>query len=189
MRKLYKRGVAHHIFTLLADTAQQGLLKDYAHISTGCSNTQDAVEDGIYPFFIRSQNIAKSNRYVFEGEAVLTIGDGQIGKVFHYINGRFDCHQRVYMITNFSADLDGKYFYHFFSGCFLERALRMSAKNTVDSVRMEMISDMPILIPSIEIQRKIVTILDNTDAMILNENNQQHQLRQLKNGLAQQLFI
>lgn len=187
--KSYKRGVVHHIFAKIGDSAKWGLLKNYAHISTGISNTQDAVENGKYPFFIRSQNVAKSNRYVYEGEAVLTIGDGQIGKVFHYINGKFDCHQRVYMITHFSDELNGKYFYHFFAEHFLMRALRMTAKNTVDSVRMEMISDMPILIPTIEIQRKTAELLDSLDEQIIHERQAHNNLQQLKRGLVQQLFI
>ena len=51
---------------------------------------------------------------MFDCEAVLTVGDGVgTGKVFHYVNGKFDLHQRVYAMTNFS-DVSGKYFYYYF---------------------------------------------------------------------------
>ena len=71
-------------------------IKEHATIKTGKRNTQDRVEDGQYPFFVRSQTIERINSYSFDGEAVLTAGDGVgTGKVFHYINGRFDYHQRV----------------------------------------------------------------------------------------------
>lgn len=188
--KSYKRGVAKRLFSSAAAYAQTVLLKDYAYISTGCSNTQDAIPDGTYPFFIRSQTVARSNRYIFNGEAVLTIGDGQIGKVFHYINinGKFDCHQRVYMITQFSQYLNGKYFYHYFSEHFYERAIRMSAKNTVDSVRMEMIEDMPITLPDVKAQDKIADILDSIDSLIGKGELILSNLSLMKQGLLQQLF-
>jgi len=72
-----------------------------ASITTGAKNTQDRIGDGRYPFFVRSQTVEKINSYSFDGEAVLTAGDGVgTGKVFHYINGKFDYHQRVYKISN-----------------------------------------------------------------------------------------
>ena len=185
--KKYKRGAISRIFSKHSswnkDTADE-----LAHITTGSSNTQDSVADGKYPFFIRSANVAHSNKYIFDGEAVLTIGDGQIGKVFHYINGKFDCHQRVYMITNFRK-ISGRYFYHFFSTFFYERAMKMSAKNTVDSVRMEMIAKMPIYYPSQEQQNKIGSFLDALDGKIVNEHLKQEKLELIKKGLLQQMFI
>ena len=87
--------------------------KDICNIQTGKSNTQDKCDDGIYPFYIRSENIERSNNYIFDCEAVLTIGDGNIGKVFFYENGKFDCHQRVYVLNNFKNVL-GKYVYYYF---------------------------------------------------------------------------
>ena len=185
--KKYKRGVKSCIFSQHSswnrDTADK-----LAHIATGSSNTQDSVADGKFPFFIRSANVARSNKYIFDGEAVLTIGDGQIGKVFHYINGKFDCHQRVYMITDFRK-ISGRYFYHFFSTFFYERAMKMSAKNTVDSVRMEMIAKMPIYYPSQEQQNKIVSLLDALDTKIMDEHQEQEKLELVKKGLLQQMFI
>ena len=166
---------------------KQLTIKDVAKVSTGSSNTQDRDDSGQYPFFIRSKNVAKSYKYIFDGEAILTIGDGQIGKVFHYYNGKFDCHQRVYMITNFH-NINSKYLYHYFSSFFYERAMKMSAKNTVDSVRMEMITDMPIFIPQIKLQAKIVYMLDKTDRVINNSKEIQNKLELYKCGLLQQLF-
>jgi len=71
-------------------------IKNIATIKTGSRNTQDKVDNGIYPFFVRSQIVESINSYSFDGEAVLTAGDGVgVGKVIHYVNGKFDCHQRV----------------------------------------------------------------------------------------------
>src|SRR3989338_984802 len=91
-------------------------IQNLADITTGAKNTQDRIPDGDYPFFVRSQTVERINSYSFDGEAVLTAGDGVgTGKVFHYINGKFDFHQRVYKISNFSDRLDGYFFYLYFS--------------------------------------------------------------------------
>src|SRR5690606_22585533 len=113
-----------------------------------------------YPFFVRSQTIENINSYSFDGEAVLTSGDGVgVGKIFHYIKGRFDFHQRVYNIHKFKPNLKGIYFYFYFASNFYERAIKLSAKNSVDSVRMEMISSMLIPIPSLLEQKEIADCL------------------------------
>ena len=167
---------------------KKSLISDVARISTGSSNTQDKDDTGKYPFFIRSQNIAKSNKYIYDGEAVLTIGDGQIGKVFHYYVGKFDCHQRVYMLTDIH-NTSGKYLYHYFSSFFYDRAIKMSAKNTVDSVRMDMIADMPIHLPGQEMESKIVNILDSMDNYIAKQESFLSTIIALKTGIIQKMFI
>lgn len=149
-----------------ASAWEQRKAKELCNIGTGKSNTQDQVEDGIYPFYIRSDIPVKSNKYLYDCEAVITIGDGNIGRVFHYVNGKFDLHQRCYKMTDFQ-DILGKYFYYFFSTRFYDRAMKMTAKATVDSVRLEMISEMDIFKPAqIEEQKKIAEFFTNLDHLI-----------------------
>ena len=151
---------------------EQRKAKELCNIGTGKSNTQDQVEDGIYPFYIRSDIPVKSNKYLYDCEAVITIGDGNIGRVFHYVNGKFDLHQRCYKMTDFQ-DIWGKYFYYFFSTRFYDRAMKMTAKATVDSVRLEMISEMDIWKPTaIDEQKKIAEFFANLDRLItLHQRN------------------
>ena len=162
--------------------------KDICNIQTGKSNTQDKCDDGIYPFYIRSENIERSNNYIFDCEAVLTIGDGNIGKVFFYENGKFDCHQRVYVLNNFKNVL-GKYVYYYFSSFFYKRAMSMSAKNTVDSIRMEMISDMIIKVPQEKEQIKMINLFSHLDKKLGLEQNKLDKLHELKKGLMQNMFV
>ena len=111
-------------------------IENFATITTGSKNTQDRIEEGKYPFFVRSQTIERINSYSFDGEAVITAGDGVgTGKVFHYINGKFEVHQRVYQISNFKNNVNGYYFYLYFSTYFYRRIMQMTAKSSVDSVR------------------------------------------------------
>ena len=145
---------------------EQRKAKELCSIGTGKSNTQDQVDDGKYPFYIRSDVPVRSNKYLYDCEAVITIGDGNIGKVFHYVNGKFDLHQRCYKMTDFQ-DIWGKYFFYYFSTRFYDRAMKMTAKATVDSVRLEMISEMDIWKPiQIDEQQKIAELFTNLDNLI-----------------------
>ena len=162
-------------FKGFTDVWEQRKAKDLCSITTGKSNTQDQVQDGKYPFYIRSDVPVRSNRYLYDEEAVITIGDGNIGRVFHYVNGKFDLHQRCYKMADFKT-LTAKYFYYYFSTKFYERAMSMTAKATVDSVRLEMISDMEIKFPkSTTEQTNISELLTNLDNLITL-----HQHKELK---------
>jgi type I restriction enzyme S subunit len=164
-------------------------IKKIATITTGSKNTQDKVDDGLYPFFVRSQVVERINSYSFDGEAVLTAGDGVgTGKVFHYINGKFDLHQRVYKISNFVDEVNGYYFYLFFSNNFLKRIVSMTAKSSVDSVRLEMIADMFVPIPSKQEQAAIAQVLSDTDELISSLEKLIEKKKQIKQGVMQQLL-
>ena len=139
----------------------------HTSIATGAKNTQDRREGGKHPFFVRSQEVERIDTYSYDGEAVLTAGDGVgTGKVFHYIRGRFDVHQRVYRMTDFSDRLNGRYFYYQFSEMFYDRIMSMTAKSSVDSVRLEMIAGMRLPMPPTPEQRAIATVLSDVDELI-----------------------
>ena len=158
--------------------------KDVCNITTGNKNTQDKSDDGIYPFYVRSQIVERINSWTFDGEAILTAGDGVgVGRVFHYSTGKIGVHQRVYILSDFKCD--GKYLYSYFAGNFYNRVKRMSAKNSVDSVRMEMIADMPISLPSTEEQKKIGHLLALLDERIATQNKIIEKYESLIKGIAQ----
>ena len=140
---------------------------EIAQITTGSRNTQDKVEDGQFPFFVRSQTVERINSFSYDGEAVLTAGDGVgTGKIFHYINGPFDCHQRVYRMSGFADRMDGFFFYKCFSISFYDRIMSMTAKSSVDSVRREMIADMTVPVPPLSEQKAIADALRDMDQLI-----------------------
>ncbi|MCI5159119.1 MAG: restriction endonuclease subunit S, partial [Candidatus Electrothrix sp. AUS1_2] len=142
-------------------------IKNLCSITTGDKNTQDRITGGLYPFFVRSQLVERINSYSFDGEAVLTAGDGVgTGKIFHYINGRFDFHQRVYKMSNFSSQLNGYYFFQYFRNYFYNRIAQMTAKSSVDSVRKEMIGKMLIPLPPPAEQTAISAALSDMDALM-----------------------
>ena len=64
----------------------------------------------------------------------------------------------------------------------------MSAKNSVDSVRMAMITEMPIKLPSKKEQQKIAETLSSLDELIKEQLNRIEELKAHKKGLMQGLF-
>lgn len=139
-------------------------LKFLADITTGNRDTVDAEIDGIYPFFVRSKNIERINDYAYDGEAILTAGDGDIGKIVHYIDGKFNFHQRVYCIYN--VKMNAKFLYYFFAQFFINEAERHNAKSTVDSIRLPVLKNFPVVIPNSGEQARIVLHLDRRIAEI-----------------------
>ena len=174
-------------FPEFTDEWERKKFRDVCNITTGNKNTQDKSNDGIYPFYVRSQIVERINSWTFDGEAILTAGDGVgVGKVFHYSTGKIGVHQRVYILSDFKCD--GKYLYSYFAGNFYNRVKRMSAKNSVDSVRMEMIADMPISLPSNEEQKKIGHLLALLDERIATQNKVIEDLKLLKSAIIERAY-
>ena len=164
-------------------------VEDVCSVSTGKGNTQDKVDTGAYRFYVRSPIIEHSDSYLFDEEAVITVGDGVgTGKVFHYVKGKYNLHQRCYRMYDF-RDVTGKYFYYFFSTNFYRRVKSMSAKTSVDSVRMEMITKMKILVPCLAEQQKIAGCLSSFDEVIEKQKATLAAWEELKKGLLQQMFV
>ncbi|MFK4954354.1 restriction endonuclease subunit S [Lactococcus garvieae] len=176
-------------FAGFADDWELRKSKELCTISTGKGNTQDKVDDGAYPFYVRSATIEKSDEYLYDQEAVLTVGDGVgTGKVYHYVNGKYNLHQRVYRMYDFK-DVSAKYFYYYFSKNFYKRVMSMTAKTSVDSVRMEMIADMNIVFPSVKEQEKIVELFSNLDNTIALHQRKLDLLKEQKKGYLQKMFV
>jgi type I restriction enzyme S subunit len=133
--------------------------KYIAKIKTGSRDTQDSVDDGLYPFYVRSKNVERINSYSFEGEAILTPGDGDIGGIFHYVNEKFDYHQRVYKYSDFK-NYCGKYLYYYLMSLFKNKVIGLSAKSTVDSLRLPMLLNFECIKNNLDEQQKIVNFLN-----------------------------
>ena len=181
------RNVPHLRFPEFEGEWEKCKFKDVCSISTGNKNTQDKADDGIYPFYVRSQTVERINSWTFDGEAILTAGDGVgVGKVFHHSYGKIGVHQRVYILSDFKCDAN--YLFHFFSSKFYNRVKRMSAKNSVDSVRKEMITDMPLSLPCQKEQVKIGHMLSLLDERIATQNKIIDKLQTLIKGLNDSLY-
>lgn len=125
-------------------------------MKTGDKDTIMRDDNGKYPFFVRSPHIEHINTYSYDGEAVLMAGDGVgAGKVFHYVNGKFDYHQRVYNFHQFKR-IAGEFLYFYLKCNFRYKIEEGGAKSTVDSVRLPWLKAFPICVMPKDEQQSIV---------------------------------
>lgn len=141
-------------------------IKEVGNVSTGSSNGNEAQENGKFPFFVRSQNIKRKDEWEYDEEAIIIPGEGGIGEVFHYINGKYALHQRVYRINFINNNIKTKFIFYYFKSHFKSFILKKAVSATVISIRKPMIEEFLIPIPPIEVQEEIVRILDKFTELI-----------------------
>ncbi|OBX19295.1 type I restriction enzyme S subunit [Gelidibacter algens] len=186
-KRAIKQGAMQQLLTPKEDWEVRKL-GEISHIKTGKKNNQDKISDGQYPFFVRSQNVERINSYSYDCEAILIPGEGGIGSIYHYINGKFDVHQRVYKISEFVQDVLGKFIYLYMKKNFNSHAMKNSVKATVDSLRLPTFLEFEVSVPPIQEQIRIATILSDMDLEIGQLEQKLEKYKLLKQGLMQELL-
>ncbi|HDX3191905.1 TPA: restriction endonuclease subunit S [Escherichia coli] len=165
-------------------------LGSMADIGTGSSNRQDESENGIYPFYVRSKNILKSDTFEFDEVAIVIPGEGGIGDIFHYVEGKYALHQRAYRIRITTNAVDTKFLYYFMSSSFKQYILTKSVGATAISIRKPMLEGFKVPIPSpdnpeksLAIQSEIVRILDTFTALTAELNMRKKQYNYYRDRL------
>ena len=142
-------------------------LGEVAIIATGKHNTSDAIENGIYPFYVRSQTPLSLNDYDFDEAAVITAGDGVgVGRVFHHVEGKYALHQRAYRIVPEQTRLSSLYLYHLMVSQFSDYLYSTVFKSSVTSLRKPMLERFPVALPTLQEQCRIADVLDRFDALV-----------------------
>lgn len=163
-------------------------LGEVARIKTGSRNNQDKTTGGKYPFFVRSATVERISSYSYDCEAILVPGEGGIGSIFHYIDGKFEVHQRVYKISDFATDASGRFIYHFMRQYFGAHAMENSVKATVDSLRLPTFKNFDLKLPSLDEQQAIVDALDAAEAELTSFQGHLGKARAIKQGMLQELL-
>lgn len=175
-------------FAGFEDDWKEVKLGEVADIKTGGRDVQDSVEDGLYPFYIRSEEVKRINSYSFDGEAILVPGEGRLGEIFHYANGKFDVHQRVYKISNFT-DVNAKFVLQQMKKDFKQHAMRNTVKATVDSLRLPTIQSFTVFVPTLPEQEAIGSFFQDLDKAIAKQEEKVNQLKESKQTLLRKMFI
>jgi type I restriction enzyme S subunit len=164
-------------------------LGDVAHIKTGSRNNEDKVDGGAYPFFVRSENVERINSYSHDCEAILVPGEGRIGEIFHYINGRFNVHQRVYAITQFKPPMSPRFVHLYMTLHFGAWAMQNTVKATVDSLRLPTFQTFEMRVPPTGgEQTAIAVVLSDMDAELAALEARRDKTRDLKQAMMQELL-
>ena len=74
-------------------------LGEIASFQTGKLNSNEAVENGLYPFFTCSPITLRINTYAYDQKAILLAGNNAEGNFsIKYYEGKFNAYQRTYII-------------------------------------------------------------------------------------------
>lgn len=180
--ELRKQQFEHYRDLLLDFNGKEGVemitLENLAEIGTGGSNTQDELDNGKYPFYVRSQIVRWKDEYEFDETAIITSGDGVgVGKVLHYVEGKYALHQRAYRIHITSSDLSPKYFFYYMQKTFYNYIMLNAYAASVTSVRRPMLLNYPVPVIDKQEQERIVFILD-TFTNLISKLEEERDLRQ-----------
>lgn len=161
-------------------------LGEVLNIQTGNKNAQDSETDGEYMFFTRSVTTQRINTYSYDREALFIAGEG-VFKVKYY-KGKFDLHQRTYMLSERTNNTICLLFFKDLIQSKIEKLVSASVGSTVQSLRKPIIYDLLLPIPPLYEQQKIGNILSTVDAKIEAVNSKIVESEKLKHGLMQQIL-
>jgi type I restriction enzyme, S subunit len=173
--------------------AEKKPLGNLVDIKTGKLDSNAAVEGGKYPFFTCSREIFAINNYAFDLEAILLAGNNASGDFnVKYFKGKFNAYQRTYIIT-VTEERKVLYRYLYFQ---LLNSLKEFKEKSVGSntrfLKLAMIQNMKIPLPSIKEQQAIVQKLDalsaETKKLETIYQAKINDLEQLKKSLLQKAF-
>ena len=85
---------------MVPSTWKEYRLVDFLPVITGKKNANVSSDKGQYPFFSCSQNIAWTDNYSFEGNAILVAGNGDFNVKWY--NGKFEAYQRTYVLIPYN---------------------------------------------------------------------------------------
>ena len=142
-------------------------MSEIAEIGTGSSNTNEELDNGLYPFFVRSQVVRYKNDYEYDETAIIISGDGVgVGKIFHYVEGKYALHQRAYRIHIKKPVVLPKFIFHYMKGTFYDYIMKSAFSSSVTSIRRPMLNNYPVPVPSLAEQQRIVSILDRFETLV-----------------------
>jgi type I restriction enzyme, S subunit len=163
-------------------------LKDVADFRSGQRDTNSAVEEGDFPFFVCSSEILRCDQFDFDDEAVVMAGNNADG-IFHmhHFVGKFAARQRTYVITPGTDRLDCRWLFHQLT--LLQPQFQAVAIGTTTRyVTIEMLRRAEILLPDVKVQRAICHILRDVDALLDGLDRLIAKKRDLKQAAMQQLL-
>jgi type I restriction enzyme M protein len=139
-------------------------LGEVCKIRTGKKDVNSGNENGKYPFFTCARQHTYSNEYSFDAEAILIAGNGDVGAV-QYFAGKFEAYQRTYVLTNW-VGIEGRYLYFLLSDRLKETVSKLKLGNTMPYIKLGMLTEFPIPLPPLEVQKEIVTEIEGYQKVI-----------------------
>ena len=136
----------------------------FGSIKTGKLDTKDSIPDGQYLFFTCGEFPKKINKYIFDDESLIISGSGsQFGHINLY-KGKFNANQRTYVLSNINRNLFNIKYIYFYLNTYFKLSIKNIKQGTaIPNITLPILLNFEFVIPHIDIQNKIVQILDKLE--------------------------
>jgi len=121
-----------------------------------------------------------------EGSVLVTL-QGSIGRVAITQYGAF-VDRTVLIFDKYNLDIDKTFWAYIIKGKFIDEAKRAPG-GTIKTITKEALSDFDLMLPSYDEQKKLGAFLANIDNLITLHQRKIDELKELKKGLLQQMFV
>lgn len=155
-------------------------------ITTGKLDANAMVENGEYRFYTCAKDFFQIDKYAFDTEALLISGNGANVGYIHYYKGKFNAYQRTYVLDGFNDNII--YVKYYLDKFLYERINTEKKEGNTPYIVLSTLSEMEILVPTIEEQTKIANFLTAIDKKIMHCEKQIEQTEIWKKGLLQKMF-
>ncbi|MDO4661523.1 MAG: restriction endonuclease subunit S [Tissierellia bacterium] len=161
-------------------------LGELSNIETGKLNANAAVDDGKYPFFTCADEISRIDNYKYDKECILIAGNGNLN--VKYYSGKFNAYQRTYIIESKDKYFLNTMYLYYFMNTYMERLRQLSIGGVIKYIKLEHLQKAKIPVPSMEIQKKIVEVLDKAQGLIDKRKEQIEALDKLTESIFYDMF-
>ncbi len=152
--EILKKLICSQLFLKISNKMQ---LSKLCSITTGKLDANKMDKNGSYPFFTCGKETLKINTYAFDCEAILISGNGDIGHTKYY-NGKFNAYQRTYVLYNFKSS---PIFIKYAIDHVLPRKIKEEMQSSaMPYIKLSTLANLNIPYPAINIQNKIIDILN-----------------------------
>ena len=143
---------------------EQRKLGKICNITTGKLDANAMIDNGQYDFYTSGVEVYKIDKAVFEGPAITIAGNGANVGYMHLADGKFNAYQRTYVLTEFLAD---RQFLNVAIGNKLPYKIQEEVRGSgIPYIVLNMLTDLAILSPCKEEQKKIGEYFKNLDNLI-----------------------
>lgn len=165
-------------------------LVDIAEIQTGKLDSNQAEENGIYPFFTCAPTTLRINRHAFNCNAILLAGNNANG-IFHIkrYKGRFNAYQRTYVITSKKTDNYDIDFLFYVLMTLTKRLGDFSQGTATKFLTVKILNNLDIPSPPLPEQKAIAHILGTLDDKIELNREMNKTLEAMAGAIFKSWFI
>ena len=181
------KGIRDYVLNNELQYTTRKKLGELCSITTGKLDANAMKSEGKYPFFTCAEEVYRIDNFAFDTEALLISGNGANLGYIHYYKGKFNAYQRTYVLSDFTADV---HYIQIYLEAYLHKriVLEKSTSNTPYIV-LATLTEMPIVIPSIKIQKDISSKILLLKSKLTTESHIRSYYNDMRQFLLSQMFI